>query len=334
MRSERLRVGFLMDPLEEILVHHDSTFALMLECGRRGHEVLSFQQEQLYALDGRVRSAMRSVALRREQGRHFDELSTFDAGLDELDILFLRKDPPVDVEFWHATQLVELAGERPFCINSPAGLRDANEKLFALRFPELTPRTLVSADTGQLRSFIGELGRVILKPVDGFAGRGVVTTHPEDPNLSSLLELLTGRGTQAIVAQAFLPESSQGDKRIILLDGEPLGAILRVAAQGELRCNMAAGGRAEKTSLTPRDREICRQLGPELSKRGLYLVGIDVIGEYLTEVNVTSPTGIAEIDSLDGSAIERAVIDFAEERCHRTGGDPNKNGRGIASPRP
>jgi glutathione synthase len=323
-----------MDPLEEILVHHDSTFALMLECGRRGHEVLSFQQEQLYALDGRVRSAMRSVALRREQGRHFDELSTFDAGLDELDILFLRKDPPVDVEFWHATQLVELAGERPFCINSPAGLRDANEKLFALRFPELTPRTLVSADTGQLRSFIGELGRVILKPVDGFAGRGVVTTHPEDPNLSSLLELLTGRGTQAIVAQAFLPESSQGDKRIILLDGEPLGAILRVAAQGELRCNMAAGGRAEKTSLTPRDREICRQLGPELSKRGLYLVGIDVIGEYLTEVNVTSPTGIAEIDSLDGSAIERAVIEFAEERCRRTAAEPNKNGRGIASPRP
>ncbi len=166
MRSERLRVGFLMDPLEEILVHHDSTFALMLECGRRGHEVLSFHQQQLYALDGRVRSAMRSVAVRREQGRHFDELSTFDAGLDELDIVFLRKDPPVDVEFWHATQLVELAGERPFFINSPAGLRDANEKLWALRFPELTPRTLVSSDLRTLRSFIRDLGRVVLKPID------------------------------------------------------------------------------------------------------------------------------------------------------------------------
>ncbi len=306
-----------MDPLEGILIHHDSTFALMIECQRRGHEVLSFHQEQLYALDGRVGASMRSVALRREHGPYFDVLSTFDATLDELDVLFLRKDPPVNVNYLHATQLVELGARRAFCINSPAGLRDANEKLFALRFPELIPRTLVSRNLPQLRSFVREVGRVVLKPIDGFAGRGVVTTDPTDRNLNSLLEMMTGQESEAIIAQVFIPESSRGDKRIILLNGEPLGAILRVPAEGEWRCNMATGGRAVRTSLSERDGEICRRIGPELVKRGLYLAGIDVIGDYLTEINVTSPTGIMEIDSIEGASIERFVVDFAEQRVRR-----------------
>ncbi len=317
MPPDRLRVGFLMDPLEGILVHHDSTFALMIECQRRGHEVLSFHQEQLYALDGRVKAPMRSVTLRREQGRHFEVLSTSDRTLDELDVLFLRKDPPVDAEFWHATQLVEVGARRPLYVNSPAGLRDANEKLFALHFPELIPRTLVSRNLGQLRSFVGELGRAVLKPIDGFAGRGVVATHAADPNLKSLLELMTRQGTEAVIAQAFIPESSEGDKRIILLNGEPLGAVLRVPRDDDFRGNMATGGRAVRTSLTERDREICHRIRPELIDRGLYLVGIDVIGEYLTEVNVTSPTGIMEIDSLDRSSIERSVVDFVEQRVRK-----------------
>ncbi len=317
MPPDRLRVGFLMDPLEGILVHHDSTFALMIECQRRGHEVLSFHQEQLYALDGRVKAPMRSVTLRREQGRHFEVLSTSDRTLDELDVLFLRKDPPVDAEFWHATQLVEVGARRPFYVNSPAGLRDANEKLFALHFPELIPRTLVSRNLGQLRLFVGELGRAVLKPIDGFAGRGVVATHAADPNLKSLLELMTRQGTEAVIAQAFIPESSEGDKRIILLNGEPLGAVLRVPRDDDFRGNMATGGRAVRTSLTERDREICHRIRPELIDRGLYLVGIDVIGEYLTEVNVTSPTGIMEIDSLDRSSIERSVVDFVEQRVRK-----------------
>ena len=318
MPSERLRVGFLMDPLEGLLVHHDSTFALMMECQRRGHEVLSFHQEQLYALGEHVGASMRSISLRREQGSHFKVLSTFDATLDQLDVIFLRKDPPVNVDYWHATQLVELGAGRAFCVNSPAGLRDANEKLFALRFPELIPRTLVSRNVAQLRSFIGQVGRVVLKPIDGFAGRGVVTTDPADRNLNALLEMMTGQQREATIAQVFIPESGRGDKRIILLNGEPLGAILRVPTEGEWRCNMATGGRADRTSLTDRDREICRRIAPELVKRGLYLAGIDVIGDYLTEINVTSPTGIMEIDSLDGSSIERSVIDFAEQRVQRT----------------
>jgi glutathione synthase len=317
MPPDRLRVGFLMDPLEGILVHHDSTFALMIECQRRGHQVLSFHQEQVYALGGRAKAPMRSVTLRREQGRHFEVLSTAEVALDELDVLFLRKDPPVDVEYWHATQLVELGARRPFCVNSPSGLRDANEKLFALHFPELMPPTLVSRDVGLLRSFVGELKRAVLKPIDGFAGRGVVATQPGDPNLKSLLELMTSQGRQAIIAQSFIPESSEGDKRIILLDGEPLGAVLRVPKDDDFRGNMATGGRPVRTSLTSRDREICRRIRPELIDRGLYLVGIDVIGDYLTEVNVTSPTGIMEIDSLDSSSIERSVVDFVEQRVRK-----------------
>jgi glutathione synthase len=312
--SDRLRIGFFMDPIEQVLVHHDTTFALMLECARRGHEVISFEAQHLYALAGQVRARVRSVAPRREQGRHFEVLSASDVALAELDVLFLRKDPPMNPEYWHATQLVELGGASPFCINSPAGLRDANEKLFALRFPDLIPRTLVSRDIEQLRSFAEQVGQVVLKPIDGFAGRGVVTTGPRDPSCGALLELMTSRGTEAIVAQAFVAESSRGDKRIILLNGEPIGALNRVAAAGEWRCNMAAGGRPERTSLTERDWEICRRLAPELVAHGLYLVGIDVLGEYLTEVNVTSPTGVVEIDTLEGACVERSIIDFAEAR--------------------
>ena len=306
-----------MDPIEQILVHHDTTFALMLECARRGHQVISFEPRHLYALAGQGRARVRSIAPRREQGRHFEVLSASDLALAELDVLFLRKDPPMNAEYWHATQLVELGGPPPFCINSPAGLRDANEKLFALRFPDLIPRTLVSRDIEQLRSFIEQVGQLVLKPIDGFAGRGVVTTGPRDPSCGALLELLTSRGTEPIVAQAFVVESTRGDKRIILLNGEPIGALNRVAAAGELRCNMAAGGRPERTSLTERDREICRRLAPELVARGLYLVGIDILGEYLTEVNVTSPTGVVEIDALESACLERSIIDFAEGRSSK-----------------
>jgi glutathione synthase len=306
-----------MDPLEGIVVHHDSTFALMLECGRRGHEVLSFEQDQLYTKDGAVRASMRSVTLQREPGRHFEVLDRRDVAIDELDVLFLRKDPPVDAAYWHATQMVEVARTAPFCVNAPSGLRDANEKLFAVRFPELIPRTMVSCDCARLRSFVCEVERAVLKPLDGYAGRGVVTTHAEDPNLNALLELTTAEGKEAIVAQAFVPESGSGDKRIILLEGEPLGAVLRVPAKGELRCNMAVGGRPERTSLTDRDREICRRIAPQLIQGGLHLVGIDVIGDYLTEINVTSPTGIAEIDALEGASIEAAVVDFVERRVQR-----------------
>jgi len=314
--TARLRIAFWMDPLEGIAIHHDTTFALMLECQRRGHKILCFYQADVYCLDGRASARMRSVSVRRERGRHFDVLSESDLALEEVDVLFLRKDPPVDTAYWHATQLFELAhGGRPFFINAPSGLRDANEKLFALKLADLIPRTLVGSDLEKLRAFVQEVGHAVLKPVDGFAGRAVLQVKAGDANLNPLLELMTVRGTQALIAQAYIPESRAGDKRIMLLDGEPLGAVLRVPEGGDPRGNLAAGAHPVKASLTAREREICERLAPELAARGLYLVGIDVIGDYLTEVNVTSPTGLVEIDALDGSSLESRVIDFAERRA-------------------
>jgi glutathione synthase len=321
-----------MDPLEGVLVHHDSTFALMLECERRGHEVRCFEQKDLW-FDGLETSArMRTVSVRRVQGEHFSVLEAREAPISELDVLFLRKDPPVDVEFLHATQLVELShGDGPFMVNSPSALRDANEKLFPLRYPDLMPPTFISRDREQLRDFVERLGvDAVLKPVDGYGGKAVFQTRAGDRNLASILDVLTDWGKQAIVAQAFVPESREGDKRIILLDGDPVGAVLRVPREDDVRANLAVGGRAVKTTLTDRDREICTRLAPELRWRGLHFVGIDVLGPYLTEVNVTSPTGIAEIDALNGVAVEARVIDFVEEKVREREGVWPRSGNGLS----
>ncbi|WNG22615.1 glutathione synthase [Cystobacter fuscus] len=309
-----LTFGFLMDPLESVRVDHDSTFALMLEAQRRGHQVRYFEQPWLRFSGSRAEARMRTVTVRREPGRHFDVLHEDFQPLSSLDALFMRKDPPVDAEFIQATHLVELHnGRGPVFINNTSGIRDANEKLFGLRFAELMPETLITRDMAQLSRFVADHpAGTILKPVEGFGGQGIVFMQPGDRNLRSLLEMVTLGGRKAIVAQAYLPESRQGDKRIILVDGEPCGAVLRVPSQDDHRGNMAAGGTPVKTSLTAREREICARLKPALQERGLYLVGIDVIGDWLTEVNVTSPTGLVEIDKLDDSNVEAKVIDLAE----------------------
>src|SRR5689334_22507185 len=295
-------MGFLMDPLETVLVHHDTTFALMRAAQARGHRLVSFEQN---ALD--------------QQGHHFKVVAEHELPLGVLDVLWMRKDPPVDVAFLHATQLVEATGGRsPLYVTSPAGLRTANEKLWALHFPELTPETLVSRDLAQLRAFIDESAEgVILKPVDGHGGEGVVLVRAGDRNAQSMLELLTARGREWVVAQAYVPAAREGDKRILLLDGEPLGAILRVPLETENRANMAVGGKPVKYELSRRDLEICARLAPALRREGLVFVGIDVIGDFLIEVNVTSPTGLAELARLDGgdpagrilAHIERLVSD-------------------------
>jgi glutathione synthase len=257
---------------------------------------------------------MRTVAVRREAGRHFDVLEESVHPVSSLDVLFLRKDPPVDVDFLHATQLVELcAGRPPVFINSPQGIRDANEKLFTLNFPELMPETCIARERSVLTDFILQHpGGTILKPIDGFGGKGIVFVRHGDRNTPSLLEMLTDNGRQAIVAQAYVPQSRQGDKRIILVNGDPIGAVLRVPSEDDHRGNMAAGGMPGKTALTEREQEICARLKPKLLEHGLLLVGIDVLGDYLTEVNVTSPTGLVEIDALDGINVEAHVIDMAE----------------------
>jgi glutathione synthase len=311
----RMRIGFLMDPLDDVRVDHDSTFALMLECQRRGLEVLELRQEWLYVAEGRTRSRMRTVRVQRKPGAHFRVSADSDGELADLDVLFLRKDPPVDDEYLRATQLIEL-GPGPVLINEPCGLRAANEKLFALRFPDLVPPTLVTRDLDRLRAFVdAQGGDGVVKPLDGCGGRGVLRVRRSDPNLSSLLEIATNGGRVPVMAQAYLPAVHEGDKRIILLAGQPLGAVLRVPRRGELRANFASGGRAAPASLTPRDREICRRLAPALEAFGLWFVGIDVIGGSLTEVNVTSPTGLVEIDALTGQSLEERVIDFALQRA-------------------
>lgn len=310
-----LTIGFLMDPLEQVLVHHDTTFALMRTAQERGHRLLSFGQESLFHRDGQAHARAREVEVFEQQGHHFRVVAEREVPLADLDVLWMRKDPPVDLAFLHATQLVEATGGRsPLYVNSPAGLRTANEKLWALHFPELTPRTLVSRDLAQLRAFVdGAPEGAIVKPVDGHAGEGVVLLRRGDRNTASMLELLTARGRDWAVAQEYVPAARQGDKRILLLDGEPLGAINRVPLESENRANMAVGGQPVKSTLTARDREICAGLAPFLRKEGLVFVGIDVIGDFLIEVNVTSPTGLAELARLEGGDTAGRILGHVEQ---------------------
>ncbi|MBU8897203.1 glutathione synthase [Corallococcus sp. M34] len=309
-----LTLGFLMDPLETVRVDHDSTFALMLEAQRRGHEVLYFEQGWLRFNGTCAEARMRRVQVRREPGHHFDVLDERVVPLSRLDVLFLRKDPPVDADYLHATQLVELCGDNaPLFINDPRGIRDANEKLFALRFPDLMPDTRITGELPVLLDFIAHNARgTILKPIDGFGGKGILFLAPGDRNARSAVELLTRGGREPIVAQAYVPESRLGDKRILLVDGEPAGAVMRVPSEQDHRGNMAAGGTPVKAELTARDLFVCERLKPSLREKGLTLVGIDVLGDFLTEVNVTSPTGLVEADHLDGVSIEGRVLDVAE----------------------
>ncbi len=310
------RIGFLIDPLEGLHVGHDTTFALMLECQRRGHEVRAFEQPHLSFAGGQSAARMRTVQLRPDPRDHFTVLKDELAPLAELDAIFLRKDPPVDAEFVHATQLVELTGPKPpLFFNHPAALRNTSEKLFALAYPDLVPRTVVSRDLLALRAFVGEFPEgAIVKPLDGFGGQGILHCRREDRNVASLLELATRAGRDHVVAQEYLPASRDGDKRVLVVDGEPLGAVLRVPRDDETRANMAVGGKPVRAAIDEADRRICARLAPELRRRGLWFVGIDVIGGKLIEVNVTSPTGICEVDALDGSSIERDVIDLMEKK--------------------
>lgn len=317
-----LRIGFLMDPLEGVRVDHDTTFLLMRAAQARGHRVCAFEQRHLGFRGDRAVARVRWVHTQNVQGAHFRLVSEQEEQLSSLDAIFLRKDPPVDADFLHATQLLELnGGERgPFLVNSPSGLREANEKLFALHFSRFMPRTLVSADMDAMRAFVEEEGEAILKPVDGFAGRGIVMLREGDRNVTPLLEMATLHGTTHAMLQAYLPASREGDKRILLLDGEPLGSVLRVPRADDVRANMAAGGSAAKTSLTKRELELIAALKPILIAKGLHFVGIDVIGDHLTEVNVTSPTGAAEVDALDGVDTGAAVMRWLEERVQARAG--------------
>lgn len=315
-----LKIGVIMDPIEKIDIDKDTTFVLMLEAEKRGHELYYMELDDLFFRGSTPGGHFRRVHVARATPHY--RFGRADAQpLSGFDVVLMRKDPPFDLKFFFATHLLSLVDEKKSLVmNHPHGLREASEKLYALHFPELTPETLVSSDMARLKEFMAEQGgEMIVKPLDGYGGSGVFYLHRKDRNVNSILETATANGQKMIMAQRYIPEVRKGDKRIIVLDGEPLGAVLRVPREDETRSNIHVGGRCVKTDLTPRDREICRLLKPHLQRLGLYFVGLDVIGNYLTEVNVTSPTGVQEINALNGVRLEVQVVDFIEKKAGELG---------------
>jgi glutathione synthase len=313
-----LKIGVVMDPVDRIDIDKDTTFVLMLEAQQRGHEIHFMEIDDLFLRGGTPHARYRRLELACATPHY--RLGEFRTGaLTDFDSVWMRKDPPFDMKFFFTTHLLSLIDEsKCFLLNHPKGLREANEKLYALRFPEQVPQTLVAGDMATLKAFMAELGgEMIVKPLDGCGGSGVFYLNSEDRNTNSILEAATDNGRRLVMAQRYLPEIRQGDKRIIVLDGEPLGAVLRVPLESETRGNIHVGGQVVKTDVTARDREICAALAPSLRSDGLYFVGLDVIGNYLTEVNVTSPTGVQEINRLNGVRLESQVVDFVEQRIEK-----------------
>lgn len=311
-----IRLGILMDPIGSIKAHKDSSFAMLLAAQARGWRLFYMEQADLYLNSDRVFASMRELRVHDSDNDWFEWKGTEDRPLSTLDVLLMRKDPPVNMEYLYTTFLLERAEfEGLTVINRPASLRDSNEKLFTAWFPQCCAPSLVSRDATRLRAFLHEYHDIILKPLDAMGGASIFRLREDDPNISVILETLTGLGQHSAMAQRFIPEISQGDKRILMIDGEPVPyALARIPAKGETRGNLAAGGRGEGVELSERDYWICEQVGPELSKRGLVFVGLDVIGDYLTEINVTSPTCIRELDKLYGLDIAGQLLDCIEAR--------------------
>ncbi len=313
-----IQIGFVMDPLGSINVKKDSTFAMMLAAQRRGHGVWYMEVGDLFLVDGRAMARMRSVEVTDNASDWYRISSEETRPLATLDAVLMRKDPPFDMEYVFTTYLLEQAQQAGcLVINDPRSLRDANEKVFTVQFPQCTPATLVTRRAADIRAFQSEHGDIILKPLDSMGGASVFLVRPGDPNLSVIIEGLTARGTRFCMAQRYIPEIRDGDKRILLIEGEPVPYCLaRIPAPGETRGNLAAGASSEGRPLTKRDRWIADQVGPELRKRGILFAGLDVIGEYLTEINVTSPTCIRELDAQFGIDIAGTLIERIEIAAH------------------
>jgi glutathione synthase len=309
-----LAVAIQMDPIEGIDINTDSTFVLALEAQRRGHGLFHYLPRDLTYDRGRVIAKARPLEVRREKGNHFSLGTAERIDLRTLDIVLMRQDPPFNMSYIGATHLLERVHPETLVVNDPVAVRNAPEKLFVTQFPDLMPPTLITYDVETIKAFRAEHGDIIVKPIYGNGGAGVFHIDPDDENLNALLELLFQVVDEPLMVQRYLPEIRAGDKRIILIDGEPAGAVNRVPPKGDARANMHAGGRAQKTSLTRRDVEVCEALGPVLREQGLVFVGIDVIGDYLTEINVTSPTGLQEINRFDEVALEAHIWDAIERR--------------------
>jgi glutathione synthase len=315
-----LAVAIQMDPMESIDIDADSTFALALEAQKRGHALVHYLPRDLAFRQGRVLARVRPLSVRRARGDHFTLGEARLIELSEMDVVLMRQDPPFDMAYITATHLLDHIHPRTLVVNDPTHVRNAPEKLLVTHFGDLMPPTLITSDREQIMDFRDEHKDIIVKPLFGNGGAGVFHLVPGDENLNSLLEMFTQLYREPVMVQRYLPEVRQGDKRIILVDGEAVGAVNRVPAEGEARSNLHVGGTARPTTLTPREREICAAIGPTLKERGLVFVGIDVIGDYLTEINVTSPTGIQQIDRFDGVCIEGLIWDAIEAR--RAAGKP------------
>ncbi|MFB6263254.1 MAG: glutathione synthase [Bradymonadaceae bacterium] len=317
MTSGSAEIGFVMDPLDGIILDEDTTFAFMLAARERGHDVYYIRPEDLAAEGSRAYAPCYPCAVRRDSDDHYDLDEPEYRPLHGLDCVFMRRDPPFDNDYLHAAHLLELAREAGgFVLNDPTGLRIANEKLYALHFPELLPDTIVTSDRDRIRAFMDDHGgRCVLKPVDGYAGESVFVVDESDRNHRSLIDTMTDEGGQRTVCQAYEPAARKGDKRILLLDGEPMGGILRVPPEDDHRGNIHVGGSVKPLELSDSDRAICDVVGERLSRDGIWFAGIDVLGESLTEVNVTSPTGIQEMSRFDGIDGAGRVVEWAVARA-------------------
>ena len=309
-----LKVAIQMDPIGPIDITADSTFRLALEAQARGHSLFYYTPDKLYWDNGRVMARGWPLEVRREVGNHFTLGDEQDVDLGEWDVVWLRQDPPFDMGYITTTHLLERIHPQTLVVNDPFCVRNFPEKLLVLQFTDLIPPTIIARDLATIRRFKDTHGDIILKPLYGNGGAGVFRLDPNDRNLSSLHELFTGLSREPLIAQKFLPDVSAGDKRVILVDGEPVGAINRVPQAGETRSNMHVGGRPEKVGLTERDLEICAAIGPTLRDNGQIFVGIDVIGDYLTEINVTSPTGIQELERFDGTNVAGKIWQAIEAK--------------------
>ncbi len=311
-----ISIGIVMDPIDSIITYKDSTFAMMLEAHTRGWDVWYLELGDLYLQGHRAQGRMRQIKVTDDNKSWFSFISERHAQLSELDAVLMRKDPPFDMEYIYSTYILEAAEkEGTLIVNRPSSLRDANEKLFTTRFPQCCTSSLVTRDRQQLINFLQDHGDIILKPLDGMGGASIFRLREDDPNTNVIIETLTGHGTKYTMAQRFIPEISAGDKRILMVDGEAIPyALARIPQPGETRGNLAAGGRGEGQPLSERDHWIAQQVGPTLREKGILFAGLDVIGDYLTEINVTSPTCIRELDKQFGLNISAQLLDKIEER--------------------
>jgi glutathione synthase len=307
-----MKIAFQMDPITSVDINADSSFRIAEEAQARGHELFFYSPDHLAYEEGEITARGHSMVLRREQGNHVDLRPFERVNLKDFDVVWLRQDPPFDMHYITSTHLLDRLAPDTLVVNDPFWVRNYPEKLLVLDFPDLTPPTTIARDLDTIKEFKAKHGDVILKPLYGNGGAGVFRLDANDRNLTSLHELFTGFSREPLIVQKFLPDVSNGDKRVILVNGEPVGAINRVPAAGETRSNMHVGGRPEKVGLTERDLEICAAIGPLLREKGQVFVGIDVIGDYLTEINVTSPTGIQELERFDGVNIAEKIWEAIE----------------------